>query len=298
MDRIGAFFIKILVELVGQLPFRVTRLLSDLSCFLLLNVFNYRKRIVHGNLRKSFPEKNEEEIKVLSSQFYRHFSDMLLESVKGLTMSKAELQQRFVYRNPEIFQPLFEKKQSAILLGSHYGNWEWGVLSFPLSVQHTVVGTYKPLKNKALEEYLNSLRKQWGLHLADMAHTGRAIVSYKNQPSIFVLIADQTPSDMRNAHWTDFLHQDTPFLHGMDKLARKTGYPVFYFEIERVKRGFYEVTFSLLCEAPKNLPEGEITRLYANHLVATIRKSPANWLWSHRRWKRKRPVPSSAELKN
>lgn len=226
------------------------------------------------------------EILRLASQFYRHFSDILLESVKGLTLKKTELQRRFIYRNPEIFQPIFEENQSAILLGSHYGNWEWGVLSFPLNVQHQVVGVYKPLKNKALDNYLNSLRMQWGLQLTEMKQAGRAVARQKNKPTIFVLIADQTPFDMPYAHWANFLNQDTPFLHGMDKLARQTGYPVFYFEIERVKRGFYEVTFSPLCEAKKDLAEGEITQVFAEKLEATIRKAPANWLWSHRRWKR------------
>ncbi len=288
MQSLGAVFTKILIQLVGFIPFWALYRLSDLLCFLLRNVFRYRKKVVLSNLKKSFPDKTASEIELLASQFYRHFSDILLESVKGLTLPKAELQCRFVYRNPAVFQSFFEKNQSAILLGSHYGNWEWGVLSFPLSVKQTVVGVYKPLKNKVLEKYLNLLRKRWGLQLTDMAHTGRAVIGYKNQPSIFVLIADQTPSDMRNAQWTSFLNQDTPFLHGMDKMARNTGYPVFYFEIERVRRGFYEVTFSPICEAPKDLTEGEITKMYAARLEATIRKSPTEWLWSHRRWKRKR----------
>ncbi len=288
MYPVGAFFTKNLVRLVGYVPFWGLWLLSDLLCFVLHRVVGYRKKVILENLRKSFPEKAAGEIRQLVSHFYRHFTDILLESIKGLTLPKAELQRRFVYRNPEIFQPLFEKKQSAIMLASHFGNWEWGVLSLPLNVQHTVLGVYKPLKNKVLGKYLNSLRKQWGLHLADMAHTSRAVVTYKEQPTIFVLIGDQTPSDMRNAHWADFLNQDTPFLHGMDKLARQTGYPVFYCEIERTKRGFYEVSFSELCTNPKTVAEGEITRHYAARLEATIRKSPADWLWSHRRWKRVR----------
>lgn len=278
------------------MPFWMVWMLADLLCFLLRNVFKYRKKIVLENLRKSLPQRSEGELNALAAEFYRHFADMLLESIKGLTMPKSELQRRFIYRNPEIFQPLFEKKESAILLGSHYGNWEWGVLSFPLSVHHAVMGVYKPLKNKVLEKYLNLLRKQWGLQLVDMAHTGRAIITQQNHPTIFVLIADQTPSDMRNAHWTYFLNQDTPFLHGMDKLARQTGYPVFYFEIERVRRGFYEVTFSQICETPAPLPEGEITRRYAECLEKNILKSPANWLWSHRRWKRAQVINNTPSL--
>jgi Kdo2-lipid IVA lauroyltransferase/acyltransferase len=286
MQRIASFFTKLLINLFALVPFWLLWPLSDLLAFVLRNLAGYRKKVILSNLRNSFPEKNEAEIRALSKQYYRHFADLVLESVKGLTLSKQELQRRFVYRNPEIFQPLFEKNRSAILLGSHHGNWEWGVLSFPLSVQHTVVGVYKPLKNKVLDKYLTSLRKQWGLRLTDMAHTGRAVVQYKNQPTIFVLIADQTPSDIRHAHWVRFLNQQTPFLHGMDKLARQTGYPVYYFEIERVRRGFYEVTFTPICEAQEPIAEGEITRRFATMLEETIRRSPPEWLWSHRRWKR------------
>jgi Kdo2-lipid IVA lauroyltransferase/acyltransferase len=286
MHSLTSFFTKLLIKLFALVPFWLLWPLSDLLAFVLCNLFGYRKKIILSNLQNSFPEKTEAEIQVLIKQFYRHFADLLLESIKGLTLSKQELQRRFVYLNPEIFQPLFEKNKSAILLGSHFSNWEWGVLSFPLSVQHTVVGVYKPLKNKILDKYLTSLRKQWGLHLTDMTHTGKAVVQYKNQPTIFVLIADQTPSDIRNAHWVRFLNQQTPFLHGMDKLARQTGYPVYYFEIERVRRGFYEVSFTHISEAKEDLAEGEITRRFAKRLEATIHRSPADWLWSHRRWKR------------
>jgi KDO2-lipid IV(A) lauroyltransferase len=256
--------------------------------FIFQHVIKYRQEIIENNLQNAFPEKQQAEIDQLKHDFYRHFCDLLLESIKGLTLSKQELQRRFVYTNPEIFSPLFEKKQSAILLGSHYGNWEWGVLSFPLAVQHKVTGIYKPLKNRPVDAWVNQQRKRWGLHLVSMNQAGRAVVEIRQQPSIFVLIADQTPSDIKNAHWLPFLHQDTPFLQGADKLARQTDYPVFIFDIQRVKRGFYEVTFTELCQHPSRKQAGEITELFARHLEATILDNPANWLWSHRRWKRKR----------
>ncbi|MBI5914872.1 MAG: lysophospholipid acyltransferase family protein [Bacteroidetes bacterium] len=289
MQPAGAFFLKILVKCFRFVPFWLLFLLSDVLRFLLKHLFQYRKKVVLANLQNSFPEKTPAEINRLAARFYHHFCDVLLESIKGLTLPKAELQRRFVYRNPEIFLPLFEKNRSAILLGSHYGNWEWGVLSFPMAVRHEVAGIYKPLKNKVLDNHLNHLRKQWGLHLANMAQAGRAVVQMKNQPCIFVLIADQTPSDVNNAHWVEFLHQGTPFLPGMDKLARQTGYPVFYFEIKRVRRGFYEVVFSELCPNPMEAEAGEITKIFARKLETTIRRNPPDWLWSHRRWKRKRP---------
>jgi KDO2-lipid IV(A) lauroyltransferase len=291
MQRASAFVVKMLVRAVGWMPFRAIWLLSDALALLLGSVVRYRRRVVMGNLRRSFPGASPNEVRQLAKQFYRHFADILLESIKGLHLPKAELLHRFRYRNPEVFQPFFEKKQSVILLASHIANWEWGVLSIPLTVRHTVVGVYKPLNNPHLDAHLCSLRKKWGLRLTDMARAGRAVAEHRGQPCIFVLIADQGPSDMRNAHWADLLHQPTPFLHGPDKLARQTGYPVFYSDIERVRRGFYEVTFSPICEADAplaSLPlrEGELTQRFAKRLEASIRRSPADWLWSHRRWKR------------
>jgi KDO2-lipid IV(A) lauroyltransferase len=206
-------------------------------------------------------------------------------------MPKAELQGRFTYTNPEIFDPLFQQNKSAILLGSHYGNWEWGVLSFPLAVRHKVIGIYKPVNNKKIDAYLNQLRQRWGLHLRSMEQAGRAIAENQGQPCIFVLIADQTPSNVRDAHWADFLHQDTPFLHGPAKLATKTGFPVFIFEINRVKRGHYQVTFKPLSLSPASEKETAITELFVKHLEAQILQAPAHWLWSHRRWKRQRKQP-------
>lgn len=283
------FSIKLLVRLFALLPFRFLYMLSDLFFYFLFYGIKYRRKVVHQNLSNAFPEKTPAEINSIARQYYRHLCDLLVETVKGLSLPKAELQRRFHYRNPEIFAPILQKKQSALLFGSHYGNWEWGTLSIPLVLEHTVVGIYKPLKDKALNQYLYGLRQQWGLHLAPMANAGRAVVEYRKQTSVFVFIADQTPVDVVNAHWLRFLNQDTPFLHGTEKLARSTGYPVFYVEIEKVKRGFYEVTFKEICAAGAQFAEGEMTALYAARLEAAIQREPAFWLWSHRRWKRKRP---------
>ena len=282
------FLIKILINIFSRLPFKIIYGLSGILFIFLYHFPGYRKKIVLNNLDRAFPEKEKKEINALARQFYRYFSDLVMETIKGPGLSEKEWRKRFIYRNPGLINRYFSKGQSVLLLGSHYGNWEWGSFSIPLFTKHQVVGIYKPIKNKGVEKYFNQLRQQWGLQLVSMANTGRAIVKYKDQPTLFVLIADQTPVDIKNAHWLQFLHQDTPFLHGPDKLARRTGYPVIYAKIIRVKRGYYEVWFEELCPTPLLTKEGEITRLYAQALEKTIASDPKYWLWSHRRWKRTR----------
>jgi KDO2-lipid IV(A) lauroyltransferase len=290
MQAIALFFIKLLTRAIGAIPFKGLQGLSQGLAFVFIHLFTYRKSVVLANLGNAFPEHSPAQTASIARRFYRHLADVILESIKGLTLPKAELQRRFRYRNPEIFDDLFSQGKSAILLGSHYGNWEWGVVTFPLAVRHKVVGIYKPLGNPLTDRWLNRLRCRWGLQLASMQQAGRTVAEHKNQPCIFVLIADQTPLRVRNAHWVRFLSRDTPFLPGPDRLTRQTGYPVFIFDIERMEQGFYEVTFTELCANPAGLPEGEITGRFARHLENTIRRKPEDWLWSHRRWKRAKRI--------
>ena len=260
--------------------------MSSVLYLLIYKVFRYRYTIVADNLQKAFPSLNSLQKKRLIKAFYQHLCDLTLESLKGLGIKKEEIQKRYQFINPALLNVEFEKGQSIIILGSHYGNWEWGVLSVSLWLKHQVVGIYKPIKNKAIGDLFNQNRKKWGLTLAPMAKTGRALIQKREKPAAFVFIADQSPSDVKNAHWLNFFNQRTAFHHGVDKIARRTNYPVYLFDIQRVKRGYYQVHFSLLCATPKNTADGEITSLYAKALEETIKRQPAYWLWSHRRWKR------------
>jgi KDO2-lipid IV(A) lauroyltransferase len=151
-----------------------------------------------------------------------------------------------------------------------------------------VFGIYKPLNNKKIDEYLNRKRARWGNNLVSMSQTGRALIENRKKPCIFVFIADQTPSDIQNAHWHTFLNQDTPFHHGPDKIARQTGYPVFFCNISRPVRGVYEMSFTKITDGLQPVEPEFVTQQFAQHLEKLIQQNPVYWLWSHRRWKRSR----------
>ena len=108
------------------------------------------------------------------------------------------------------------------------------------------------------------------------------------EPSLYVFISDQTPSNLIKADWVDFLNQDTPCLQGLDRHARRMDMPVFYSKVERVKRGFYKIELVPLCLQPQQTEKGEITKLYMEALKQQIQKEAAPWLWSHKRWKHDR----------
>lgn len=279
-------FSKTIIFIFKLLPFWFAYFLSDLLYFLIYKVIKYRRNVVQENLTQAFPQASSLQIKQFVKGFYRNLSDITIESLKGLGITKVEIRKRFHFANPELLTADFEKGQSVIILGYHYANWEWGVLSVCLWLKHQVVGIYKPMKNKKMDDLFNQNRKKWGLELASMSKTGRALVKKREKPAAFVFIADQSPSDIDNAQWLNFFNKKTAFHHGVDKIARRTNYPVYLFSVQRKSRGNYILHFSLLCGSPKEKKEGEITALYAKALEGMIKETPPNWLWSHRRWKR------------
>ena len=294
MQYLGYIAFRGVEQLIRLLPFPLLFLLANFLAFLFHRVIRYRRKVVFGNLERSFPEKSPEEIKAIARDFYLHLADITLEGIKATTLSEKELRRRFRFLNPEILEPYFEKRQHIFVMPAHFGNWEWGVLSFPLWVQHTVVGVYKPIYHPHIGPYIDRRRSRFGLQLAPIYETRSTMENTPQEATLYIMMADQSPSNSRRAHWVDFLHQDTACLHGTGNWAQRNGYPVFYMDVQRVRRGFYEITFSLLTEEPEKLQPVQITALYMHRLESVIRQNPSDWLWSHRRWKRKRPPISEA----
>jgi KDO2-lipid IV(A) lauroyltransferase len=288
MDYLLYLCFRLSVLFLAWMPFWLMYLFSDLIYFLLHTVFKYRLPVVQHNIKQAFPNIGTKERQILIKRFYRNLCDVIIEGLKGLTMSASQLQKRYRFLNPELTDALARRGQSVLLVGGHFANWEWGVLSANLWLQHQVVGIYKPIRNPYIDRYFNQRRQNWGLQLSTMQGTGRAIIQHRNQPTAFVLIADQTPSNLSAAYWLPFFNIETPFFPGLEKIARKTAYPVYYFDIRRVRRGYYEVTFSELNEDPGATEALQITRQFARKLEAHVEAAPDQWLWSHKRWKHQR----------
>ena len=245
--------------------------------------------MVYDNIRKSFPELSEKEIKRLVRLSYKNLTDVLVEGIKGFTMTKGQIKRRHKVINPDVLKKYYDSGISLITLPNHYGNWEWGAMSPALYARHRIVAMYKPLSNKYIDKFMRKNRSRTGSHLESIYRTARVFEEFtQGEPSLFILASDQSPSNAKKAHWVKFLGRDTAFLHGPETYARKHNLPVFFVDIQRVKRGYYELYLILLTEKPNDLPPGKLTQMYASKLEEVIRKKPENWLWSHRRWKLKK----------
>jgi Kdo2-lipid IVA lauroyltransferase/acyltransferase len=277
--------------LLSRLPFRALYGLSDMLFFLLYYVFRYRREVVRGNLTNAFPQKDAGEIKAITRAFYRNLTDVIVETVKALTISDKELNSRIQVLNFDDCLKELTNNQSIIVMASHQANWEWLQLVFSANLAKMNIGVdavYKPLHNRFSEKLMLAIRTRFGSYPLPMNKLPREIVSRRHITRIIAMVADQMPAP-ETAYWTHFLNQDTPFFTGAAKIAQRTGYPVFYVGMRRVKRGYYQVYATPLKIQPlTGNVDHSIIEAYVQEVEKAIRSTPAQWLWSHKRWKHKR----------
>jgi Kdo2-lipid IVA lauroyltransferase/acyltransferase len=287
MQYLGYIAFRLIVFIFSLIPFWLLYLMSDAVYFILYRVFGYRLKVVRTNIENSFPEKSVVELRAIEKGSYKNLADILLEGIKGFGMSEASTKRRYVFLNPELLNDRQDKGGNSITMGMHYGNWEWGVFSFQIYIKSLIIGYYKPLTNKIIDNYVYQKRAASGIELTSIKKTAWSFEHFKDKRSCYVFVSDQSPSTHETT-WVKFLNQDTACLYGADKYARQTNFPVYFLDMKRIKRGYYSVNIELLSENPAELQEGDITRLYMTRLEKMIVANPQDWLWSHKRWKLKR----------
>jgi len=291
MNSILDRFVVGLCKLTARLPFWVIFGLADIFYVLLFYVVRYRRKIVHENLVKSFPEKSPEEIHRITKKFYHHLSDVGLETIKYSHMTEKEIDKHLKIHDLDIYEEYYNQGKSMIVLGAHHNNWEWsGSMQRFIKGQFLVV--YNPVrKNKALERFILDTRERFGAKSIQVNHSVRTALAFNanERPSCLMLAADQTPPSY-SQFWTTFLNQETAFFAGPMKIAKKTNQPVILHHTRKVGRGKYEVFHYKLIENPDLVEPEKILMAYVRKLEEIIQAEPEYWLWSHRRWKHKRPA--------
>lgn len=275
---------------VSLLPFRVLYVVSDFLYIVLYKVFGYRTKVVQMNLRNSFPEKSTEELNRIEKQFYHHLCDVIVETFKSFTISNKEVLKRMVCLNPELADQFYDQGRSILLAGGHYNNWEWIATSLDQQIKHTAAALYTPLSNKFFEKRMRRTRGKFGLQMIPIKNVNAFFEESKTELTATVFGIDQSPRNPTRCHWMHFLNQETGVMFGVEKFAKEFNYPVIFCNIDKVKRGYYTFRFSVLTDEPQTLPSGEIIETATKLLEKQIRALPQYWLWTHKRWKHKKPV--------
>ena len=291
MGAIGFYIFYGINWVITLLPMRILYVFSDFLYLVLYYVLAYRRKVVAENLRNSFPEKSAEELKTIGKKFYRHLADLMIEILKLTHMSKAQSLKRMKICNVELLERLYAEGRDIVAVIGHYNNWEW-LKSLIFHTRFQTVSIYKPLQDKRFDKFLLNLRNREGMILTPMSLIVREILEARkaNRRSIYSFITDQTPPKGDIKYWTKFMNQDTPVYLGVEKIASKYDMAVVFFNVQKIRRGYYQYTAELLFEHTAGLPEHVITEKHVRRLEEIICEKPEYWIWSHRRWKHKRPA--------
>ncbi len=270
--------------LVSLLPWRILYCISDIGTFFLRDIIGYRNEVVIENLTFAFPEKSKAELNIIARKFYRNFCDNWIETIKLLSVSKADLNKR-ISGNFDVFHQLYATGKPVQVNLGHFFNWEMMTVYTGINQPYTFLTVYMPQSSKIFDRLLFHVRGRWGNPLLASTEIAKAILPWRKKQYLLALGADQTPADHESAYWLYFLNRPTSFVKGPEKMARMLNLPVVMMTTTRPKRGHYRFDYFLLAQDPKTMPDGELIRQYTRHLESNISLQPELYLWSHRRWK-------------
>ncbi|MGY0407817.1 MAG: lysophospholipid acyltransferase family protein [Polaribacter sp.] len=280
------------IWILSRLPMRILYIKSDIFFFFVYYIFGYRKKIVLENLRISFPEKSEEELLKIRKKFYKHFIDLLMESIKAFSISEKEILKRYTYKNPELVNKYVAQGRSIVLVGAHQANWEWSI-SLPLVLKTTIYGAYTKLQNSYFEKAVKDSRGKFGIIAYKASETIKGMLKNHNSGKIgaYILLSDQSPQVHKTFYWRTFFGVKVPVHTGAEMLAKKFDLVMINYVATKTKRGYYNIEFQLITDQPKEFENYQITDKYTELTENNIKKQPEFYLWSHRRFKHRNKVP-------
>ena len=286
MQLLAYILIYPILWFISILPFRLLYVVSDLLFILMYYVFRYRKQTVMNNLKLVFPEKSDQEIKIITKKFFHHFCDMILESIKSMNISLESMMARYTFKNLDIIKDFEKQNKSIVLMCAHYGSWEW-IFILQTYTSHRGYGIYKRLQNKYFDRLVKSIRARYNSYLITTKETFSVLEEAKKNGILSMngFASDQSPKKEKARHWNEFMGIKVPVHTGAEMLAKKLDMPVVFFAVERKKRGYYEATFQTLAEKPTDFKDYEITDKFLRLVEDQIHEAPEYYLWTHKRWK-------------
>jgi len=282
-----------IIWLLSKLPFRVLYFVSDLFYILIYHIIGYRKKVVAGNLKLVFPEKSEKELKQISKKFYHHLVDIFIEMIKSFSITEKEINEHYKYINIELINELYKNGRSAILTGAHYANWEW-ILNISAFMPYKGVAAYTKINNPYFEKAMLKSRSKFGVHLRKTSDTIAEIKSnHKNNiQALYGLLSDQSPQLRKTFYWKEFFGVKVPIHTGTEMLAKKYNMDVIFMNTKKVKRGYYETTFSIINEKEaKKYADYELTDIFLKKVEEQVYAQPEFYFWTHKRFKHKDKAP-------
>ncbi|HXC20452.1 MAG TPA: lysophospholipid acyltransferase family protein [Steroidobacteraceae bacterium] len=279
-----------MIKLLSRIPFAALYAFAGFLYFLAYYVVRHRRHVIVEQLEKVYPEASVAQRVAIHKQFLRNYCDVLIEVLKSVSMSEADMRRRMRVTNLEVARQYLDAGQSIMFVTSHLGNWEWLLHGVTLQLGYPVDAAYKPLHEAWAERLMLGVRSRFGARLVPAKELLADILRRRGITRALGVNADQAPISTDQRYWTKFLGQDTAFYIGAEQIARATRLPMMYARVRRVQRSCYEVEFLQLWDGREAIEPNQMTERYARAYEADVLASPADWLWSYRRWRLKKPL--------
>ncbi len=292
MQRLVYIIVFPIIWFFSKLPMGVLYFISDVFFVLIFHIVGYRRKVVRENLELVFPDKSKKEIHKISRKFYHHLCDMVVESVKSISITEKELNKRFTFTNVEEIHKLEKQNKSIVLMGGHYGSWEWSFI-LQRHINHKGYAVYKKIENKYFDALIKGIRAKYDTHMITTKQTVHRLGAsqIRGELTINGFLADQSAKHWKTKHWQEFLGVKVPVLTGAEMIAKRLDMAVVFIGTKKVKRGYYSTTFQTITTNPKEYADFEITDKFLKLLEELIYEEPAYYLWTHKRWKYKDNAP-------
>jgi len=289
MQFIAFIILYPILWLISILPFRILYFVSDIVYLLIYHIIGYRKKIVRNNIAMALPHLSEIERLEIEKKSYHHLCDMFLEMVKTMSISRKEIEKRYVFTNIDLYLDLEKKGKSIAVLMAHYASYEWAI-SMNYHTQFQGYGIYKKITNKYFDKLVKDIRRKFKAVLITTKETIPMIQKNANsrQLGVYGFASDQSPQLSKTFHWTNFMGIEVPVHTGAEMLAKRFDMNVVFLKTKKIKRGYYEATFENMFDNPKEVPNYQISDDFLRRVEKQIHEAPEYYLWTHKRWKHKK----------
>jgi KDO2-lipid IV(A) lauroyltransferase len=279
-----------MIKFISRLPMWALYAFSSFLYLLAFYVVRHRHQVIREQLEKVFPDSSDADRERIHKQFLKNFCDVLVEVWKSVTMSEADMRARMQIVNLDVARRYLDAGQSLMFVTSHLGNWEWLLQGVTLQLGYPVDAAYKPLHDPWAERLMLKVRSRFGARLVPAKELLADFLKRRGIVRAIAMNADQAPVSTDKRYWTRFLGQDTAFYIGAEQIARATRLPILYVGVRRIRRGYYEVELKTLWDGREVAAPNAVTERYARTCEVDVLKRPADWLWSYRRWRLKKPL--------
>jgi KDO2-lipid IV(A) lauroyltransferase len=279
-----------MIKFISRLPMWALYAFSSFLYLLAFYVVRHRHQVIREQLEKVFPDWSDADRERIHKQFLKNFCDVLVEVWKSVSMSEADMRARMQILNLDVARRYLDAGQSLMFVTSHLGNWEWLLQGVTLQLGYPVDAAYKPLHDPWAERLMLKVRSRFGARLVPAKELLADFLKRRGIVRAIAMNADQAPVSTDKRYWTRFLGQDTAFYIGAEQIARATRLPILYVGVRRIRRGFYEVELKTLWDGRELVTPNTVTERYARTCEVDVLKRPADWLWSYRRWRLKKPL--------